>query len=77
VIIEDNEPDSMNAEDEAKAASDDVAAITARRDASLSSALPNRDPAFELNEQLTHPLLKKCMMSRLAVTLLRNSGQRE
>jgi hypothetical protein len=36
MIIEDNEPDSTDAEDEAEATSDDVDAIRAQRDATPS-----------------------------------------
>jgi len=50
VIIEDNEPESINAEDKAKAASDNGDAIMAQRDTSLSSTLPNQDPALELGK---------------------------
>jgi hypothetical protein len=54
MIIEDNEPDSTDAEDEAEAASDDVDVDTIRvqRDASLSSTLPNQDPAPELSKPI-------------------------
>jgi hypothetical protein len=52
VIIEDNEPDSIDAKDEAEAASDNVDAIRAQRDASPSSTLSNQDPAFELGKPI-------------------------
>jgi hypothetical protein len=52
VIIEDNKPDSIDAEDEAKAAFNNVDAIRARRDTSPSSTLPNQDPAFELDKPI-------------------------
>jgi hypothetical protein len=52
VIIEDSELESMDAEDAAEAASDEVNAVKARRDASLSNTLPNQDPAFELGKPI-------------------------
>jgi hypothetical protein len=52
VIIEDNELDITDDGDEAKAASNDVDAIRAQRDASPSSTPPNQDPAFELSEPI-------------------------
>src|ERR1700729_2442351 len=42
----------MDAEDAAEAASDEVNAVKARRDASLSNTLPNQDPAFELGKPI-------------------------
>jgi hypothetical protein len=52
VIIEDNEPDSIDTKDAAKAASDDVDAIRAERDASPSITLPNQDPTSKLSKPI-------------------------
>jgi hypothetical protein len=55
MIIEENEPDSIDAKDKAEAASDNVDAIRAQRDVSLSSTLLNQDPAFKSKPDTSAP----------------------
>jgi len=52
VIIEDDEPESMDVEDEATAASNDVDTIRAEQDASPSSTILNQDPTSELSKPI-------------------------